>query len=309
MKIAVCIATYRRPVMLATLLRSLGDLALDAPAPEVVIVVVDNDANGSAETVVEAARSTVPWRIVSSVEPERNIALARNRGVALALADGADWVAFVDDDEMVTARWLAELLRVQAEFAADVVGGPVVNVYPDDAPRWIVASELPRRLRLATGAGGFVAETSNALVSGRVLAAMSGPFDARFGLSGGSDSHLFHRAHRTGARFAWAADAVVRETLPRSRASAGWLLRRGFRVGNTAVLVARAMLPLRSWLPRRFAAACYRIAIGTVRLLPALVLGRVAVVQALHDICLGAGAIAAMGGFRYVEYRRPPHGS
>jgi succinoglycan biosynthesis protein ExoM len=308
MKVAVCVATYRRSGMLTDLLRSLAALELGTPAPGVVVVVVDNDTRGDAERVLHACRSALPWRIVSAVEPIRNIALARNRGVALALAEGADWVAFVDDDETVSPRWLAELLRVQAESGADVVAGPVVNVYPAGAPAWIVASGLPARLRLPPGATSTVAETSNALVSSAVLGSVSGPFDQSLGLSGGSDSLFFLRARLAGARIAWASEALVHETIPASRATAGWLMRRAFRAGNGGVFVARAALPLRSWLPRRAAAACYRLLRGTVRLLPALGRGRAALLCALQDICIGAGAVGAMAGFRYVEYKRS-HGA
>lgn len=307
MKIAVCVATYLRPVMLSNLLRSLADLVLETPAPEVVVVVVDNDASGSAELVVQARRPAFPWPLLFAVERTRNIALARNRGVALALAAGADWIAFVDDDEEVSPRWLAELLRVQSAHAADVVAGPVVNVYPPDTPRWVIAGGLPRHVRRPTGATSPGAETANALVSRRVLASIDGPFDPRFGRSGGSDSHFFLRARLAGARIVWADEAVVHETIPVSRATPGWFLRRAFRVGNAGVRVARAVLPVRGWLPRRLAAACYRIALGTVQLFPAVLRGRGAVVRALQDVCLGLGAIAGMTGYHYIEYNQP-HG-
>jgi succinoglycan biosynthesis protein ExoM len=308
MKVAVCIATYRRPDMLASLLRSLAEMALEPPAPEIVIVVVDNDTRGEAERVIDTSRPDVPWRIVSAVEPTRSIALTRNRCVALALADGVDWAAFVDDDETVSPRWLDELLRVQAASRADIVAGPVENVYPDGAPGWIVAAGRRARPRLPANAESPVAETSNALVSRRVLEQVTGPFEPQLGLSGGSDSLFFLRARLAGARIVWASDAVVCETIPSSRATAEWLLRRAFRTGNCAVFVARAALPLHRWLPRRLAGACYRLTIGILGLVPALAQGRAGLLGALQNVCIGAGALAALGGYRYVEYQRS-HGA
>jgi len=308
MTIAICIATFARPAMLAALLRSLGTLALPASVASLLVVVVDNDADGSAEPVVRAAKAALPWPVVLVAEPLRNIARARNRAVAAALAAGAEWLAFVDDDEEVTPDWLAELLRVQAAYGADVVGGTVLNAYTAEVPRWFSAAALPDRRRHATGTLTDAAETSNALVARRVFEHVPGWFDERFGLSGGSDSHFFLRARAAGARIVWADDARVRETFGASRASAGWLLRRAFRTGNCAVLIARSMRPLPAWLPRRLAAAAYRVVRGLALLLPALARGRAAVVRALQDTCAGAGALAAVGGYRYVEYERT-HGS
>lgn len=307
MTIGVCIATYLRPVMLSRLLQSLAELEFDGPSPDIVVVVVDNDASGSAEQVLRDCRRAFPWPILTAVEPTRNIAMARNRCVAMALAAQADWLAFVDDDEEVTPRWLAELLRAQAAHDVEVVAGPVVSAYPPGTPQWVVAAGLPLRLRLRDGAVSPVAETANALVSRRLAETIDGPFDPRFGRSGGSDSHFFLRARQAGARIVWASEAVVRETVPVSRAKAGWFLRRAFRVGNAGVHVARAISPFHAWFPRRFAAAWYRIALGTLSLLPALPRGRGHVVRSLENVFLGVGALVGMTGVRFVEYNQP-HG-
>ena len=48
-----------------------------------------------------------------AVEPERNIALARNR--ALSLARG-EKLAFIDDDEMASPFWLSTLLAAEKRY-------------------------------------------------------------------------------------------------------------------------------------------------------------------------------------------------
>ena len=50
------------------------------------------------------------------VEGRRGIPQARNAAVAVAL-ERADFVAFIDDDEVPSPLWLAELLRLRAELA------------------------------------------------------------------------------------------------------------------------------------------------------------------------------------------------
>jgi glycosyltransferase involved in cell wall biosynthesis len=301
-KIAICVATCRRPVMLSQLLRSLAALQVDPDiAAELFVVIVDNDAAASAGPVVEAARRFLPWPLLSAVEPVRNISLARNLGVRLALAAGAEWVAFIDDDELATPGWIAELVRVQREHGADVVAGPVEPRFSPDIPEWVVRGGFFARPRQAPGTPARVAETSNSLVSARLLAAIEGPFDPAFGLAGGGDSHFFLRARRGGATIVW-ADAPVAETIPRSRARAGWILRRAFRVGNCGAFAERGAAPVAAWLPRRAALSVARVVAGAGLLIPAALRGRAAAVRMLWRICLGAGALAALAGFRYVEY-------
>src|SRR4051794_3771547 len=100
--VLVAIATYRRPGELARLLTSLkGTGELDAL---VHVLVVDNDAAGSARSVVVQSPTTATY----VVEPQPGIAAARNR--ALDEAEGYDAIIFVDDDEWVDESWLAELL-------------------------------------------------------------------------------------------------------------------------------------------------------------------------------------------------------
>ena len=60
------------------------------------------------------------------------------RNAALDNRRNADYVCFIDDDEVPDPRWLDELIRVQAEYDADVVTGPVLSsVSAQNVPAWI----------------------------------------------------------------------------------------------------------------------------------------------------------------------------
>jgi glycosyltransferase involved in cell wall biosynthesis len=301
-RVAVCIATFRRPEGLSALLASLGGLAFSRRRAEVVLVVADNDAAESARPVIEAAAGALEWSLHYVVEPERNIAGARNRAVGRALEDGADFVAFVDDDETVAPEWLDELLDAQAACGADVVQGRVVPRFEPGTPAWLSGAwvygvSLPPR-----GTTLPVASTNNVLVRASLLAG-GRPFDPAFGLSGGEDSLFFTRAAREGALIVSAPDAVAREHVVPARARPGWVLRRAFRGGNTALHCEYA-------LPRSTRAPAGRLARATLRLgasaalLPlSPLLGRAGALRALSGICYGVGCWAALAGYRYFEYR------
>ena len=112
--VSVCIATYRRPRGLARLLESLMRQKLP-PGLSLEIVVVDNDASGSALSVADARREG-PHPVRYFVEPRRNIAHARNCALREALGR---WIAFIDDDEVAGEDWIASYWAMSERFDAD----------------------------------------------------------------------------------------------------------------------------------------------------------------------------------------------
>jgi succinoglycan biosynthesis protein ExoM len=303
-RVAVCIATFRRPTGLRRLLESIA--ALDTvPGGEIFVVVVDNDAEAPCRLLVSAVRDAgFPFPLVYDVEPERNIARARNLSVSHALDRGAGWLAFVDDDEEVSPRWLAALCEIAERHGAEVVSGAKRPRCPDDTPEWLLCGTFFGQNEQRTGVSLPVAHTGNALVSAHTLSAFPQPFDPSFGLSGGSDSHLFMRLRRRGARIVSAGEALTFENIPPSRGRAGWVLRRAFRVGNTAILCERRMDRGLAHPWQRFAKALARLGLGVAMLPTVLLGGRRRAMEAGWNIMYGLGAGAAMLGYRYLEYAR-----
>ena len=104
MEVAVCVITYRRPEGLKRLLESLNALTFQAQALDLRVVVVENDETGLAQRVCNDVRSTLRWPLEYHVEPQRGIPFARNKAVAVA-KQTADFIAFIDDDEVPDAGW------------------------------------------------------------------------------------------------------------------------------------------------------------------------------------------------------------
>ncbi len=228
MLISVCLCTYRRTSVAATL-ESLAEQLLPAGAM-LEIVVVDNDAEGSGrEAVVSfAAASGIP--VAYAIEAERNISAARNR--CLVLARG-EWLAFLDDDEVADSDWLVRLLETAGDCQADVVLGRVVAAYPAEAPAWLVAADPLSRDWGPTGAPRDSGSTANALVRAAAVRRNELLFDLRFGRTGGEDSDFFSRLRAAGARIVCCREAVVREEVPAGRIAPSYLRRRALRAGQT----------------------------------------------------------------------------
>jgi len=302
-RVGICIATYRRPRMLATLLKALDRQTFQkVPTPRATVVVIDNDVEESARTTVERAGTRARWPLCYGVEPRRGISYARNRGV-MAIAGQCDFVVFVDDDELPRRNWLDELLFVQARENADVVAGPVLARFDELPPAWVERGRFFVRPRYRTGQPLSVAGAGNVLVRAGVLTEQSGPFAPQFALSGAEDTHLFMRLQRVGTRMVWADEAVVEERVPKTRLNMRWLLQRAYRGGNG---FARCELDIRPGARVRVTRAlkgAARVAQGVGLLAVAPAYGLCGLVDASARVCLGLGMPAGALGFGYDEYR------
>jgi succinoglycan biosynthesis protein ExoM len=300
-RVAVCFATCRRPDGLARLLEGLRAQQVDA---KVRVVVIDNDAEGPARCQVEKMGGPFALGIRYAVEPRRGITYARNAAVTLA-GDDVDFVAMLDDDEVPDPDWLAELLRVQGEYDADIVTGPVLPHFAEPVPEWVHDGRFFDRPRYTTGHRLPHAHTHNVLVRRAVFEA-TGPFDDRFALTGGEDLEFFRRAAGRGYTVVWSDSARVREWVPSSRATIGWLLRRAYRSGTTLGQVDRDRADVVRARMGRFVRGAGRLTQGVVLAPLAAFPPRgqtVRWIRAMQLVCRGAGMIAGVMGTRYEEYR------
>lgn len=110
-RVGICVATFRRPGRLRKLMKGLVSLSFrHVPVPNVVVVVADNDPElGEAAQVCKEFEHG-RWPIIYTPEPHRGISYARNAAVKTAIESGAEWIAFIDDDEVPLPFWLDELL-------------------------------------------------------------------------------------------------------------------------------------------------------------------------------------------------------
>jgi succinoglycan biosynthesis protein ExoM len=300
--VSVCIITYRRPEGLARLFAALDGLTFTkCPAAVMEVIVVDNDAQESAAAVCRD-RSTGRYSLTYDVEPRRGIPQARNRAVQRA-SDLADFIAFVDDDEIPSSGWLDELLYVQRTWDADVIAGPVLPAFPETVPHWAVKGRFFDRARYPTGYPSPHVGAGNALVRARLFREKGLAFDERMALTGGEDVLLFSLISRLGYSIIWADEAVVYEWVPQSRLTPTWVLQRAYRLGNTWSLCERELNPSMATRLMRIAKGVGRIVQGVLLLAPSLLVGPHAVLNSVRWIVLGAGNLSGVAGFRYEEYR------
>lgn len=226
--IGVCICTFKRQQMLGRLLDEL-DRQETQEQFTYSLVVIDNDVLKSAEPVVQkfALRSRIA--VSYTVEPQQNIALARNKAVQQATGD---FIAFIDDDEFPTRTWLCTLFEACQKYRVDGVLGPVKPHFDQDPPGWVVQGKFYDRPTYPTG---FVIDwrkgrTGNVLLKKGVFAGFEQPFRPEF--RNGEDQEFFHRAIAKGYTFIWCDEAVAYETVPPIRWKRTFMLRRALLRGS-----------------------------------------------------------------------------
>jgi glycosyltransferase involved in cell wall biosynthesis len=300
-RVAVAVATRNRQAGLTRALAGLAKQQLSGCgiAVQMRVVVIDNDAAGSAAAVCDALRPAYPCPLVYAIEPEPGIVFARNRALELAKED--DFIAFIDDDEVPADNWLAELFVVQQAYGAGVVFGPVPKFFPEAVPKWVSEGSLFPTPRKKTGTVCLTGATGNVLFSTRILKESGFRFDERFALSGGEDYEFFRRVNHAGYLMVWADEAVATEWIPRSRAKATWLLKRHFRYGSTAM----SLTMFHSAAGRVLAAmiALGRVFVGITCALMFVPLGRRYSVKGLVWAGYGLGLLFGLSGRRFSEYR------
>jgi GT2 family glycosyltransferase len=201
--ISVVVPTFDRP---AALVRCLdGIAAMRGAGPDLEVVVV----NDGGAPLPEVARERLRGRLDLTVVEQRRAgpAAARNTGADRARST---FVAFLDDDCVPAAGWLAAL---EARFADDpevAIGGRTVNALPDNpfsSASQLLVDYLYAQHNAAGGRPTFLASNNLALPR-RALLAIGG-FDVAFRRPAGEDRDLCDRWQRAGHRMVFAPEAIV----------------------------------------------------------------------------------------------------
>lgn len=308
-RVALCAATYNRPEGLARLLDALAQLRLEgAERAKVDVIIVDNSPDENARLTVEAAAPGFPWTLHYLTEGRRGITFARNTALEKAENLSADAIVFIDDDEYPDAGWLEALLARWRKSRAAVVLGAVQPVFPAGTPAWIIQGRFFVTHDFADGEELSDAHTANVLIDAQAFRRHRLVFDHRYALTGGEDTMLFRALLDAGERIVYAANALVYETVPQSRANLNWLMKRWYRTGNVEAALFLSGRRSGFWRPgANLARGLLRIVVGSGLFLVNLaVLGlgrRERIVRPLYTLCRGLGILASTLGRNYHEYR------
>lgn len=227
------ICTYKRPNMLSIALDGVTRLSF----PEnytVKILIVDNDAQGSAQPVVQSFAKRTKHPVHYHVEENAGLVNARNRLLKEAYELKGDWLAGFDDDDIPDRNWLIGLVNAQHAFNAQAVHGPRFLHQPVDHS-WIQHKKKKR----AEGKKLKFFSTANYLVDLSYLKEKNIWFDPQFNFTGAEDSDLSHRMYKSGAVIVWTNNSILHEIARDDRTALKSVVKRAFDRGCSSVLLHR----------------------------------------------------------------------
>jgi GT2 family glycosyltransferase len=295
-EIVVCIPSFRRPQHLRLTLESLAN---QRTGRRFAVVVVENDAlrRESVPVAIEFFwTGDIPGLCV--VEPRQGNCHAINAAFETARATfpAVTKLLMIDDDEIASPDWLELMVDAAESTGADLVGGPVLPDFDDDMKRGLRRHPAFRPAYDESGPVPIIYGCGNCLITRRVFERLADPaFDLRFNFLGGGDTDFFVRCRQAGMQFHWAADAVITETIPRSRTNPGWLALRGLRIGainyHIEVKAARTL-----WSRARLLAKMFAMLPLSLFRAGRLVFTERKPIIALHPMTVAVGsALAAIG--------------
>lgn len=229
--VVVCVCTKDRGAMFQRCLDSLLHQDVPDGSFKLQLLIVDNSADGGERQSV-AVKEGGPIPLVYIHETAAGIPNARNAALAEAVNLAANWIVFIDDDEIAPQGWIARLHALVLHHEADVVSGAVAQ-FPTAREAQFGAEQWSPPSSFGTTRRRRTCPTSNVIFRASLVAGASGlRFDEamRFG---GSDVEFFMRAGQRGARILHVKDATVFEEYPAERKTLSYACNRAFRVGTT----------------------------------------------------------------------------
>lgn len=297
--------------MLADCLKSIA--ANDEPlGASLSIVVIDNDASGSARQTIDRFCELSGRNLTYVIEPRRGLSAVRNAAVNVALSDGANFIAFTDDDCVVAPNWIAAIYSKLRETGAAWVKGDTFSGRPDEKNAIRPAGGYWRmRLRLwfRELVPSVKAGTGNVIISAELFTRYGLWFDNDFNLSGGEDSHFFRCAARNGLFGRFCPNALVFENfrLERFRFKNRFL---SFRASSAGTVLSYAKI-LGNWIRPFFFLWSFPLILCGFLFKSVATAGSTVGAGAIAELCdrvgskwLGRGCGYLLGslGFRYDFY-------
>lgn len=300
-KITIGICTFRRHINLAKLLASISRLEVGSDIT-VSVVIVDNEPSPSAEHVVDAARTHVPWPLHYIHEPEPGIPFARNR--ILKEAGGEGFLALVDDDETVDPLWMKNLIAAQLKTQAHFVQGPVVMSVAKTNDEWWLGTAFFRQNSFEDLTQIKEAWTNNVLIDLKFITQTGILFEPLLRFEGGEDTLFFQDMVAKGGEGRFVNDAVVYEEQNQDRLTWSWGISRQYRYGITRAKTAILRRSKVAAVGYCFLRGGVMIGLGIFSLPRSLFNGRTGLVEGAALIARGAGVFAGYFGKGYDGYGR-----
>lgn len=195
------------------------------------LIVVNNSGSVSrsiVDNLIDASGIRGVIEVALFDSPENNISVGRN---LLLKETKTKFLLLIDDDEQPELGWISSLVKGYRQYKTPFVAGPVVPVFPEEAPEWVKMLDLHNIGKRKTGDIIRRVGTGNCLID---MDSIQGVwFDESYGLVGGEDSKFFETLHNQGKFITWVSQARVQEIITPAKSTPQYVIRRFMKQGYT----------------------------------------------------------------------------
>lgn len=264
------VVTRNRAAALRTCLDALRAQDVDSSSLEIIVVSdgLDPPTDG---VVAEFHSEGMP--VVYHRAPAEGLSAGRNRGAQIAQSE---IVAYLDDDAIPTKPWAAAVIAAFQTWNCEGLAGRTLLKLEAPAPTWLKGEIMnyltrfdlgddPRWLRSDQHPVG-----ANCAIRRPLLDSVGGFFPhldrAGDSLLSNGEVDVFARAQESGARIAYAPDAMALHSVQPERLTYDWFERRAFAQGRSDVIMEARSKFLRRLTAvrdlRRWAAVVKKLIMG-----------------------------------------------
>lgn len=234
MEFSIIICTFNGAQRLPLVLSSIERLSIPESSTGELII-VDNNSTDQTRSIVEKFSLNFPLPLRYCFEGSQGLSYARNTGIKYAKGE---IIIFTDDDCIVDANWLIEILL---EFRSDaelmVLGGRIELYNQNDQP--ITLRRLTER-RLFSSPQQIFSLLAGCNMAFRKSAFMSiGEFDVHYGagqkIPSAEDSDFFYRTFRLNHKMVYCPNVLIYHNHGRRSDKQVDKLKKGYVIGQGAL--------------------------------------------------------------------------
>lgn len=250
--IGVCLSK-KNSKFLNKFLNSLIKLEVPNNYPLKIVFIIEKKNHIFEDNITKIFRGKkIDFEILFTAE--NGIPQLRNIFLKYLKNNVSKYSGFLDDDCIVSIKWLKNMVKFITKKNCDIVGGPQFHMTKNKFYAKLFKIIEPKRTH---GQKVDWVATNNVLFKSRILDKKDLIFDINLKNIGGSDQLFFKKLHLKNLNLKWNLNAFVIENTQIERENLKWFLKRNLRYGYSGNYIDRNIYGPQMGLFLNFFKGCY----------------------------------------------------
>jgi len=233
MKIFLCtLISKKNQRFLQLLLESLNSLKKNLSYELNIIFIIQKKNFFFEKFIKKKLSNNIKYKILKS--PKNSIPYSRNLYLNYIRKKTFQYGGFLDDDCIIDARWLVNMIKFINNNKCDIVGGPQRHILKNKKFKKFYEFIEPKRKN------GKIVDwiaTNNSFFKSKVIKGNKIKFDEKLANYGGSDQLFFKLLSKKKYLIRWNSNSIVFENYQKNREKNKWFFKRNLRYGYSGNII------------------------------------------------------------------------